>query len=95
MHGIHAYIDLNKDLGWTQEKIAKAYDVDRVTVSYRINLHNFPEEVKKFVTQGLVSERQLVEILPLSLELHFSPWLTTDQVRLLCARDMVSRIPLE
>jgi hypothetical protein len=70
---------------WTQEEIAKAYDVERTIVSYRINLHTLPEGVKNFVTQNLITERQLVDILPLSLELHFSPWLTTDQIRMKCA----------
>ena len=58
-------------------------------VSYRINLHELPEGVKNFVTQNLITERQLVDILPLSLELHFSEWLTTDQVRMKCAEDLI------
>ena len=74
---------------WTQEKIATAYDVPRAMVSYRINLHELPERVKDFVNQNLITERQLVDILPLSLELHFSEWLTTDQVRMKCAEDLI------
>ena len=70
---------------WTQEKIATAYDITRQMVGFRINLHELPDEVKKYATQNLISERQLVDILPLQLELHFSPWLTTDQVRMKCA----------
>ena len=56
----------------TQEKIAKAYDVTQQMVSFRINLHKLPDKVKEFTTQGLVTERQLVDILPLQLELYFS-----------------------
>ena len=70
---------------WTQEKIAKAYDVTQAMVSNRIKLHELPDGIKDFITQNLITERQLVDILPLSLELYFSPWLTTDQVRLKCA----------
>ena len=58
-------------------------------VSFRINLHKLPDKVKEFTTQGLVTERQLVDILPLQLELYFSPWLTTDQVRMKCAEDLI------
>jgi len=74
---------------WTQEKIATAYDITRQMVGFRINLHELPEGVKNFVTQNLITERQLVDILPLSLELHFSEWLTTDQVRMKCAEDLI------
>ena len=83
------YYHLNKDLGWTQEKIATAYDVTQAMVSNRIKLHELPDRIKDFITQNLVSERQLVDILPLSLELYFSPWLTTDQVRMKCAEDLI------
>ena len=89
----NSFLSGSKDLGWTQEKIAKAYDVSQQMVSQRINLHELPDEVKKLTTQNLITETQLREILPLQLELYFSPWLTTDQVRLLCARDVVSRMP--
>ena len=41
--------------------------------------------IKDFINQNLASVRHLIDILPLSLELYFSPWLTTDQVRLKCA----------
>ncbi len=83
------YYHLNKDLGWTQEKIAMAYDVPRAMVSYRINLHELPDEVKDFVSKNLITEAQLTEILPLSVDLHFQSWLTTDQVRLKCAEDLI------
>ena len=75
---------------WTQEEIAKAYDVGQTIVGYRINLHGLPDEVKGFTTQNLISERQLIDILPLSLEWYFQPWLTTDQIRMKCAEDLIS-----
>ena len=53
---------------WTQEEIAKAYDVTQAMVSNRIKLHELPDRIKDFITQNLISERQLVDILPLSLE---------------------------
>ena len=83
------YYHLNKDLGWRQEEIGKAYDVTQAMVSNRIKLHEFPDRIKDFITQNLISERQLVDILPLSLELYFSPWLTIDQIRMKCAEDLI------
>ena len=81
-------------LGWTQEKIARAYDVRQQMVSFRINLHTLPDEVKSFTNQNMITETQLIQILPLQINLYFQPWLTTDQIRLLCARDMVrDRVP--
>lgn len=74
----------------TQEEIAKAYDVTQAMVSNRIKLHELPDKIKDFITQNLISERQLVDILPLSLELYFSPWLTTEQIRMKCAEDLIS-----
>jgi hypothetical protein len=69
----------------TQEEIAKAYDVTQQMVSFRINLHKLPDKAKGFVNQNLITETQLIQILPLSINLHFSEWLTTDQVRMKCA----------
>ena len=83
------YHHLNKDLGWTQDEISKAYDVPRAMVSYRINLHELPDKVKDFVSRNLITEAQLTEILPLSVDLHFHPWLTTDQIRMKCAEDLI------
>ena len=41
-------------------------------------MHDLPDNVKDFITQNLINERQLIDILPLQIDLHFSPWLTTD-----------------
>jgi hypothetical protein len=59
--------------------------VTQAMVSNRIKLHELPDRIKDFTTQNLVSERQLIDILPLSLEWYFQSWLTTDQVRMKCA----------
>ena len=83
------YYHLNKDLGWTQEKIAMAYDITRQMVGFRINLHELPDKVKDFTNQNLITETQLIQILPLQIDLHFQPWLTTDQIRLKCANELV------
>ncbi len=64
--------------GWTQQKIAEAVGVSRVMVSYRLSLNNMPNEIKNYVTQDMLSETHLREIIDLSLELHLSPWLTTE-----------------
>jgi hypothetical protein len=39
----------------------------------------------------LLTKAQATEILPLQIDSHFRPWLTTDDVRLKCAEDMVRR----
>lgn len=83
------YNHLSIDLGWTQDKIAKVYDVTRAMVSFRINLHELPNEIKKYVNQGLLTETQTIELLRLSINLHFSEWLTTDEIRLRCARELI------
>jgi len=41
-----------------------------------------PDEIKKFITQGHLSEFHLRQILGLSLKLYFSPWLTTEQAQI-------------
>lgn len=68
--------------GWTQERIAEAVGVTRVMVSYRLSLNGLPEKIKDYVTQKQISETHLREIMDLSLELHFSPWLTTETAQL-------------
>ncbi len=83
------YYHLNKDLGWTQEEIGKAYEVDRTMVTRRIGLHELPEEIKKYVTQNLINERQLVDILPLCLESHFP-----DKVKVFVSQDLITEAQL-
>jgi hypothetical protein len=73
---------------WIQDEIAKAYDVTQAMVSNRIKLHEFPDRIKEFINQNLITETQLIQILPLSINLYFSPWLTTDQVRMKCAESI-------
>lgn len=83
------YYHLNKVLGWTQEKIARAYNVTQQMVSFLINLHKLPDTIKDFTNQDLITETQLIQILPLQIDLYFQPWLTTDEIRLKCARELV------
>lgn len=83
------YYHLNKDLGWTQEEIAYAYDITRQMVGFRINLHELPNEVKKYANQNLITETQLIQILPLQIDLHFQEWLTTDQIRMKCSKELI------
>lgn len=82
------YSHLSRDLGWTQQKIAEIYGVTRAMVSYRMNMHDLPEDVKDLVNQKLITETQAIELLPLSIDLHFSEWLTTDEIRSRCAQEL-------
>ena len=76
-----SYQDLS-DLGWTQERIAQAKGLKQGIVSYRLKLNQLPEEIKDFISQGLLKEAHLTETLSLSVDLYFSPWLTTSQAQL-------------
>ena len=74
-----AEYDRLKQLGWTQERIAKAKGVSQGLISERIRLASMPDKVKHFITGGQVTEENLREILKLSLSNNLSGWLTTSQ----------------
>ena len=67
-----------KSLGWIQQRVAKAKDVDRSVVSRRLVFHTMPSKVKDFVARGLLDEGHLREIITCVAQPHFSPWLTTS-----------------
>jgi len=83
------YARLSDEEGWTQEKIADAKGVSRPMVSFRVKLHQLSDEIKSYVTQGLLTETHMRRISELLLELHFSPWLTSDQAMLELAEKAV------
>lgn len=69
-----------KGLGWTQERIAKAKGLKTHTlVSERLRLHTASDKVKSFVTDKLLTEENLREIVTLSLSDNLSSWLTVSQ----------------
>jgi ParB/RepB/Spo0J family partition protein len=73
--------------GWTQERIAKAKRVNRSVVSERCKWYNLPETIKTFVYQDIIQEAHLRQISSMSIDRHFSPWLTTEQAQLeLCQK---------
>lgn len=72
----YAYLE---GLGWTQQRIAEAKGIQQAMVSYRLKLHQLPEKIKVFINQGSLEETHLLEISKLSIDLYFSPWLTTSQ----------------
>lgn len=65
--------------GWTQERIAQAKGVTQQMVSLRLKLHALPDKVKRFTSQGELTEAHLIEIARLQVDLYLSPWLTTAQ----------------
>jgi site-specific DNA-methyltransferase (adenine-specific) len=84
------YARLRDEEGWTQERIASAKGISQPMVTYRLKLHDkLPEEIKKFITQGKLEETHCREIINLSLELYFSPWLTTEQLWLKLAKKAI------
>jgi len=68
-----------KSLGWIQQRIAKAKNVDKATVSRRLRFNDMPAKVKEVVLHNLLSEWHLQELLELSVAQRLSPWLTTSQ----------------
>lgn len=73
------YARLYEEEGWTQEKIAEVKGVTQPTVAWRLKLNRLPENVKRFMLQGLLTEAHLRLIAGLCLEAYFTPWLTTEQ----------------
>ena len=82
------YARLNKEEGWTQEKIAEVKEVNRTIVGARIRLNRLPDKIKKYVTQNILTETHLRKILPMRMGTHFSPWLTTENLMV----EMVEKI---
>lgn len=74
---------------WGQERIAGAVGVSQAMVSYRLDLHQMPDKIKKFISQGLLTEGHLTEVMKLSVDLYFSAWLTTPQAHLELAEKAV------
>ena len=71
-----------RDMKWTQERIAKAKNVERPTVTWRLKLHDeISDVVKENVRQGLLDEGHLHEILDLFVDEQLSGWITTDKAR--------------
>ena len=72
------------DLGWTQERIAKAKGegVGKSLVSERIKWHNLSDDVKNKVLAGILSESHLREITSIVLAPELFPWLTTSIAQL-------------
>jgi len=73
------YARLRDEEGWTQEKIAAVKGISQPLVSFRQGLHEFPDSIKQFITQDLLTEGHLREITQLLPGLYFSPWLTSEQ----------------
>jgi site-specific DNA-methyltransferase (adenine-specific) len=68
--------------GWTQERIAKAKGIGQSIVSKRLKLNKLPNTIKRFIHQGFLTERHLIEISEIFTSEYFSPWLTTEQAQL-------------
>lgn len=83
------------DLGWTQERIAKAKGCDRTSVALRLALHeHLPKSGKKAVLDGLLDEGHCVAVLGLMLDVQqLNPWLTTSQAREELVREVTVSAP--
>jgi len=63
-----------KSLGWTQQRNAKAKNVDRSWVARRLQFYTLSDKVKNFISKGLLTELHLQEICRLSVTDIFHPW---------------------
>jgi ParB/RepB/Spo0J family partition protein len=63
---------------WTHQQIADVVNVSRSLVTERIKWHGLNENIKRIVYQGLLNEAHLRQITGLSIDRHFSSWLTTE-----------------
>lgn len=71
------------DMGWTQERIAKAKGVDRTQVTRRLMFAAFPENVLDlFVKNDFLREGHATEIDRLCNFHNLAPWLTREQAML-------------
>lgn len=73
------YARLRDEEGWTQEKIARAKEVNQARVSERLKFYTLSERVKGFIQQGFMTEGHLRGITSIFTAEYFSPWLTTEQ----------------
>jgi site-specific DNA-methyltransferase (adenine-specific) len=83
---VKSYVRL-RDLGWTQERIAKAKGIDRSHISKKIRIYdeiinNAKINDKINVRETSLRLSHLEEILVLGVSPIFSSWLTTDAIRL-------------
>ena len=54
-----------EDFGWKQEQVAERIHKDRSTVAHALRLLKLPEDVRKLLGSGKLSERQAIALLPL------------------------------
>lgn len=67
------------DSGWTQERIARAKEVNRAYVSLRLDLAQLPLSVlDKFVRNDFLKESHGLELVKMLESNNLSPWLTRE-----------------
>jgi len=75
------YARLRDEERWSQKEIANVKNVSRSVVGDRIRFFDrLPKEIKDFVCRSFLSEQHLRLIMQLSVDRHFSSWLTTEQL---------------
>ncbi len=65
-----------------QQKVAEAVGVSQTTVSFRLRLNSLPDSIKKFISQRVLKEEHLKEIVEILAPNNISSWLTTKQAQL-------------
>lgn len=87
------YWRLNKELGWTQQRIADAKEIDRTTVVQRIGWHErLPNITRKAVLDGTFDEGHISAIWGVVLDVQqLHPWLTTEQAQTELTKEILEK----
>lgn len=82
------------DLGWTQERIAKAKGCSKSLVCERIKYHSeLPSSAKRACSDGLLDEGHIRELFIEVRMSELNPWLTTSQAREELVREVTVSAP--
>lgn len=74
---------LNREMGWTQQRIADVKGCDVPTVSLRVKMHDsLPKVARQATLDGMFDEGHCIAIMGVALDVQtLHPWLTTNQAQ--------------
>jgi hypothetical protein len=88
------YWRLNRQEGWTQQRIADAKGTDESTVGLRIKMHmSLPNITRKATLDGTFDEGHLIALMRVTLDVQgLSHWLTSEQAQIEITESIVSKL---
>lgn len=87
----YAYLYDKNGPNWSQDRIAKAKDISQTLVSIRLKFNELPDNIKDFISQGVITEEHLREISKILVTNNFSVWLTSEQAQIELAEKVISK----